>query len=299
MARKPALAKPTTIQPPKGRRPVPANCRVDELNVDATYQRELSRESGALIRAIAKDWDWSLCQPLIVARRPDDTLWVVDGQHRRAAAEMRGDIVDLPCIIIHYGTIEAEAQAFVALNTARRPLSTYAIWKAAIAANDAQAILLRDVLARHSLRLSGNNNKDRCPPGEISCVTKLQRLLATHGEPHLDRVIGVLVGAFGDEPLVHGPILITALSALFAQHDDTELATDLMIRVLRGKNQDMWARAFNARMAQTGDGYQIAAIAVLRNAAFHSPTSAAPPPRNALLRRPPPSPKRSTKSSQT
>jgi hypothetical protein len=48
--------------------------------------------SQALIRQIARHWDWDLCLPLVVSRRADGSLYVIDGQHRLAAARIRGDI---------------------------------------------------------------------------------------------------------------------------------------------------------------------------------------------------------------
>jgi ParB-like chromosome segregation protein Spo0J len=68
-------------------------------------------------------WDWSLCQPLAVAKRDDGGLMVVDGQHRLEAARLRGDIEDLPCVVTAYRNAGDEAAAFVALNQQRRPLA--------------------------------------------------------------------------------------------------------------------------------------------------------------------------------
>jgi ParB-like chromosome segregation protein Spo0J len=48
---------------------------------------------------------------------------VVDGQHRLAAATLRGDIAHLPCVITSLmPTLGDEAAAFVALNQNRKPL---------------------------------------------------------------------------------------------------------------------------------------------------------------------------------
>ena len=54
----------------KGRRPVLQNCSFAELEIDPEYQRSIdTSRSQRLIRSIARDWDWRLCQPLVVARR--------------------------------------------------------------------------------------------------------------------------------------------------------------------------------------------------------------------------------------
>jgi hypothetical protein len=91
-----------------------------ELKVDDTYQRSLETDpSQRLIRRIAQFWDWGLCQPLAVARRQDGSLMVVDGQHRLAAATLRGDIAHLPCVITSYA------------NTATRPRRSWRLIRTA------------------------------------------------------------------------------------------------------------------------------------------------------------------------
>lgn len=146
------------FNPPRGRRPVLQNCALGELAVDPAYQRGLDNGSSrALIAAIARDWDWGLCQPLVVARRIDDgaeQLFVVDGQHRLAAARLRGDIGDLPCVVVSYGDAGGEAQAFVALNSRRRPLAALDLFRAALAAGDPEAATIDRLVTRAGLRLA-------------------------------------------------------------------------------------------------------------------------------------------------
>ena len=45
----------------------------------------------------------------VVARRSDGGLYVVDGQHRMAAAILRRDIGQLPCVISSYASAGDEA----------------------------------------------------------------------------------------------------------------------------------------------------------------------------------------------
>jgi hypothetical protein len=91
------------VNPQVGQRPTLEFRRLCDLKIDPSYQRSIEiGTSQTLIRRIAMFWDWSLCQPLAVARRADGALMVVDGQHRLAAARLRGDIYDLPCVITAY-----------------------------------------------------------------------------------------------------------------------------------------------------------------------------------------------------
>lgn len=61
--------------PPTGQLPVLQYLTPAQLAVDPAYQRKLdSTTSRKLIREIAQNWDWSLCLPLVVARRAGDSL---------------------------------------------------------------------------------------------------------------------------------------------------------------------------------------------------------------------------------
>ena len=121
------------FNPIRGRRPAPMNCSLAELNVDCSYQRSIdSPSSRALIKRIAGEWDWSLFQLLVVSRRPDGELYVVDGQHRLEAARMRGDLHDLPCSVYDFRLVSHEADAFVALNQQRKPLTRLDLFKGSV-----------------------------------------------------------------------------------------------------------------------------------------------------------------------
>ena len=139
---RPATAK-LKVNPPLGSLPVLQYCSPDQLSIDESYQRSLESEnSRTLIRKIAMYWDWGLCQPLFVARRSDGKLYVVDGQHRLAAAKLRGDIWQLPCVVTHFDSAADEAASFVALNQQRRPLTQVELFKAALSAGDEEALTI-------------------------------------------------------------------------------------------------------------------------------------------------------------
>lgn len=120
----------------KGSLPVLQYCTPSQLAIDPTYQRDLDRNSLRMIDRIAREWDWGLCQPLVVASRPGGSYYVIDGQHRLEAARLRGDIEQLPCVILYPGDPADEAATFVKLNQERRPLTAFALWNGALCAGD-------------------------------------------------------------------------------------------------------------------------------------------------------------------
>lgn len=88
-----------------------------ELNIDLAYQRE--RRSVTKIRAIASAWSWPACGALVACER-GGKYWVIDGGHRKLAADMRSDIRALPCLIFELNEdVRREATAFLDINTQR------------------------------------------------------------------------------------------------------------------------------------------------------------------------------------
>lgn len=126
------------VNPLLGLRPSLENHRIGDLNVDPAYQRSIEGgQSKSLIRKIAMFWDWALFHPLSVARRADGSLWVIDGQHRLAAARLRRDLYDLPCVVGPSRSLADEAASFVAMNIQRRAMTKLDLFKAAVAGENA------------------------------------------------------------------------------------------------------------------------------------------------------------------
>lgn len=272
-------------QPQQGRRAVLQNCTIDELAIDPSYQRDINLQGVTLIRSIATHWDWSLCHPLIVSERPDGSLFVVDGQHRLMAAALRGDIRDLPCVVIRYPTVEAEAKGFVALNTARRPLTPFAIFRAALAAGDEDAIGLNAMIARHGLRITSSQNRDKWKAGDLANIGQLRSRFASSPEL-LDRALGIFAKSWPDIPLIYHQLLLTAIHRLLG---DYAVEDEVLVSRLSAIDEDSLIRSIRREQAQSGLGTQSAAVAVLNSLIrpiTRPTTCVAPPPPPAPAKRP-------------
>lgn len=155
--------------PPIGSPPTLEWIAVERLAIDESYQRATDGPaSRRLIQKITKGWNWNFCQPLVVSRRDDGTLYVIDGQHRLSAAMERGDIPHLPCVVI--GGVECEAAAFVALNTQRQKLSAGDVFNAMLAAGDPDAKRVAELLQETGWRMARTSNPTFWKPGEMFCA---------------------------------------------------------------------------------------------------------------------------------
>lgn len=229
---------------------------ITELMIDSSYQRSLEASaSQTLIRKIAQFWDWGLCQPLAVSRRPDGSLTIVDGQHRASAAKLRGDIPHLPCVITSYASAGDEAAAFVALNQQRRPLGGLEIFKAALAAGDFEASQINMALADAGLRIASSTNLVSLPPGAMSNVRGLQRCYRAHGVQVLTAALRLIAQAYPGEVLKYAGTIFPGVEEIVAAemakaHSAEGKRFPLMVAMVGRTSQRDWYKIVSAR---TGD----------------------------------------------
>jgi hypothetical protein len=237
------------VQPITGSLPVLQYCAPEQLLIDESYQRSLEVDnSQSLIRRIAMYWDWGLCQPLFVARRGDGGLYVVDGQHRLAAARLRGDIAQLPCVVSHFDSAEMEAAAFVALNQQRRPLNALDLFKAALAAGDMEASQIKLCLEDAGLKLSNHANTLLMKEGHVANVGGLQRCYRTYGIVVLGTSLKVLAAAYTKQVLRYAGSIFPGIVAVVAGELNNRAAAKELIPELGAfvgsKPQIYWYKSF-------------------------------------------------------
>lgn len=244
------------VNAPVGQLPVLQYCSPEQLLIDESYQRSLEAGSSqTLIRRIAVHWDWGLCQPLFVARRADGGLYVVDGQHRLAAAKLRGDLWQLPCVVTSFKNAEEEAASFVALNQQRRPLTQLDLFKASLAAGDFEASQIMVALEDAGLALANTTNNQIMQAGRVVNVGGLKNCYRSHGVQVLTAALDVLAQSFKGEVLRYAGTIFPGLAAIVADeiNRDGKFAEGdlfcLMTEMVCGAAQSDWVQEINLAMA--------------------------------------------------
>lgn len=229
----------------KGNPPSVENRNPSELRLDDSYQRSTDNgASQALIRKIANGWDWRMCLPLVVSKRDDGSLWVIDGQHRLAAALLRGDIPFLPCVVGIYGSVADEAAMFVAMNRARKPMNRLDDFHAAIASGDSEAIEITRLITDAGFTVSRKTGSQSWVPGEVAFTSAIAKVLRKHGAKICADVLRTMQEAWPDEVLNAGASMFTALTKLAISPPDG-FDPDRMFRALLRRNQREWASFLN------------------------------------------------------
>lgn len=130
-----------------------------KLVVGAEYQRDGDTPSArAKILHLSREWDWMACGVIVVAK-VGGKFRVIDGQHRKLAADRRSDIDGLPCLVFEPEEVAQEARAFLALNTLNKPVSAIDKHRAKLIANDEYAVKIEETLSRLGLFLTKRATK--------------------------------------------------------------------------------------------------------------------------------------------
>lgn len=142
------------------------------LHVDHEYQR--SRVSNTKVLAIAAEWVWPACGVLSVARRPDGTLWVFDGQHRKLAADKRADVQVLPCMVYEMTDRLNEALAFLKINTFRTAMQSVDKMNAELIAQDPIAMAVRAMVEGSGYAITASDGSNSGQQWTVKCVSALK-----------------------------------------------------------------------------------------------------------------------------
>ena len=269
------MAPPTKFKPARGRMPTLQFCRPIELHIDPSYQRDTSNgASQAMIRKIAAGWDWDLCQPLVVARRQSlvEQLFVIDGQHRLAAARLRGDIDQLPCVIVAYDSAAQEAASFVTLNQQRRPLNALELFKAALASGDSEAVEIHEAMAGAGLTVAPHLNHAFWKPGMVSNIGGIQRGWRKSGPKPTEAAMRALAQAFGGQVLQYAGTIFPGIVAVcadeYAAHGTFDMERNERFQtMLARKSQGDWRTAIvRAQAEDVALDFRTSAELVMRRA---------------------------------
>jgi hypothetical protein len=134
----------------------------DVLRIHPAYQRD---QVAGKISEISANWTWLALGALVVGER-DGEFWTIDGQHRLGAALRRSDVQLLPCVVFQTENIKQEAQAFLTIQTMRKPVTAVSKQKAMVTAEDEAAVYVQDLCDSFGIKIQPNARN----AGTLKCV---------------------------------------------------------------------------------------------------------------------------------
>lgn len=164
-----------------GQEPQLGMIEIDRLVIDPEYQRPIGKDGRKAIERIAGGFQWTKFSTVIVAPVSGGRYAIIDGQHRTTAAKLCG-MTQVPCQIVALDRA-GQAAAFSAINGSVTKMTTWHIYKAALAAGTGWAARAhRAVDAAGCTLMSYNKSAAAKEPGEIYAINLIRDLIDRHGE---------------------------------------------------------------------------------------------------------------------
>jgi hypothetical protein len=223
---------------------------IDLLRIDPSYQREILRRGADNIVRIAREFDWAMFAPVIVAESGKGIYLVIDGQHRTTAAALRG-IKDVPCAVIKADRAK-QAAAFAAINAHVTAISPMQLHAARLAAGEPAAKALTDLCASAGVticRYPVPANKMKA--GETLAAGALSRLMVRYGGGVLKVALQCITWP-GDKNIgmVRAPLIEALCAALEAEPSWTADEKRLLQAMARFDFHKAYGEAIQARTTQ-------------------------------------------------
>lgn len=189
------------------------------LQVDRRYQREIeTRGSQKLIARIAETFSWFGCGALVVAPA-GKKFNILDGQHRHAAAMMRDDIKDLPCVLSDVHSLQEQALAFISLNRDRVALTPLSIFWSLVESGDQEARGIMSACREAGVEvLRSPVPQDRLKPKQTMALGELRRLYrgdfggSPGGRKMMVDILSLIREAYPDKPGQLSSLMIFAVT---------------------------------------------------------------------------------------
>src|SRR5262252_2955271 len=209
------------------------------LNVDYApphgtgYARPLSEHR---LRDLRRDWDPLAVSPLTLSRREDNTLWVIDGNHRRVIPYEK-QMMQLPAMI-HTGLQRTqEADLYTKLGTVLGQ-TPWTRFQAKLVAQDAAALDIVTIAQRYGMILDGNAGVRK---GYIQAVARVEWIYARGGAEALNWVLGFLTTAFGDERDAFGELQLEGTFGFYLRYSlEPKVQRDEVARMLGAGGINAW-----------------------------------------------------------
>jgi len=189
---------------------------VATLNVDYAphhgtgYARPLSPYR---LKQLREEWDPLAVAALTISKRTDNSLWIIDGNHRRYVAYEKG-MLQLPALV-HSGLSRAqEADLYTKLGTVLGQTPWTRFQAKIVSGDDASNDIIR-IAQRFGLELDGRYS---ATDGIVQAVARVEWVYARGGPDALTWVLAFLTEAFNGDRLSLGSLQLEGAFGFYLRY---------------------------------------------------------------------------------
>lgn len=201
--------------------------------VDTRYARSIN---SLHVQRLAAHWDRNKIGVTALSQRKDGSMAILDGVHRRHAAEQaEGPTATLPALVYHGLTFEEEATLFRAFNEERwRPLPGD-IFRAKVQEGDRAAVHIMEITQSLGLALVLHPSSHRW--NEIAAIRAVERSYDLLGIERFARMLTVMRDGWEGHKGAFEVTEIASMTLFFVRYAD-EFHYDHLIATLKAHPPD-------------------------------------------------------------
>lgn len=181
------------------------------LLIDPAYQRE---QNTIRVNKIAQEFDTDMMGAVVVSRRTNGDLVLIDGGHRIAALHLMGwGDQEINAIVLDGLTLKDEAHVFSVINSNRAKPKPTQIFRADVIAQQPEAVLIQSVLNALNIEVVDSPKKKG-----LRSIGTVRTLFRQDGQEALARVLKLLSTAYGRGPNTFNHDLLVSMAAMLRHH---------------------------------------------------------------------------------
>jgi len=201
----------------------------EQLVIDRGYQRRISNNGRRKINGGIAGFDWRQFGAITVVRLKNGKFAVIDGQHRALMAwAVNAEVVPAICF---NADMADQAMAFVGINTNRSTVASIDKFRARVAAGDANACTVHEIL--NDLEISADVAAGTSlRPRQTRAVTKLEKLVKIIGRGLTFTTLELMLDAQPDQTNLLTAFSIEATAGAVARIVDQGADLDRFAKIL-------------------------------------------------------------------
>lgn len=211
-----------------------------DLQLDPSIQRQLI---PSWVKSLVRDWDQDATGTVVVSRRADGSLWLIDGQHRKEAGLQVDPDLMLDAVVYTGLTIQEEAKMSRRLNKDRKVVNHVDNFLIGVVAGEEMESKVAKTLADRGLSVGRSASANK--------IAAVQALLAIESRDKddtnlLGNTLDVAMAAFGKHGETWSASILRAIADVIFRHR-SKIELDRLIWVLQGRNTRTWQSDFPAK----------------------------------------------------
>ncbi len=201
---------------------------LESLQIDETYQRKLMMHHTKIVR----EFDARACDPLKVGRRSDGTLWVIDGQQRRAALLKKG-YKQWRAIVIASSGSQMEAFLFQIFGGGRgtvKAINMFDMFRAQLSAKDPIACSIRDTCVKNGFKVASVKSNSRYP--YVKCLSQVYALVRVNGIDVLDESLKIIAESWPEHEYSTSAFVVLGMAQFLLYFPEAD--KERLVKMMQG-----------------------------------------------------------------